>query len=117
MPLREAVWVPESSTMMKVPVRVPEAVGMNAMATVQPVLGASAEPQVLAVILKLPLTDGVWSDAGVPPVFEMVMFCTALVALIGVDGKARVMGFRMMAAGGVPVPMSVAVAWPPATLP
>ena len=45
-----------------------------------------------------------------PPVFEIVMFCAGLVALIVVEGKVRAMGFRTMAAAAPPVPESVAVA-------
>ena len=43
-PLSEAVCVPASSVMEKVPLRVPEAVGVKAIATVQPVLGREARP-------------------------------------------------------------------------
>ena len=60
---------------------------------------------------------GLEGDAGVALVFEMVMFCAAVVALMVVAGKVRVSGVRTMGAAGVPVPERVAVAWPPATLP
>ena len=117
-PLSDAVWVPASSVMVKVPLRAPEAVGVKATETVQPVLGPRLVPQVFAVILKsVPVTEGVWSARVVPPVFEIVMFCVGLVALIVVEGKARAMGFRTMAAAAPPVPKSVAVAWPPETFP
>src|SRR5665213_2130117 len=100
--------------MVNVPVRVPEAVGVKVMATVQPVLGGSEVPQVLAEILKsAPATVGVCTVVAVPPVLEMVMFCAELVALTRVVSKVRVMGSRMTAAGGVPVPVSEAVACPP----
>ncbi len=64
-PESEAVWVPASSVMVKVPVRVPEAVGVKVMDTVQPVLGARVEAQVLAAMWKSPVMVGVWrADAG-----------------------------------------------------
>jgi hypothetical protein len=104
--------------MEKVPLRVPEAVGIKAIATVQPTLGPRLDPQVFAVILKsTPMTDGVWSAIGVVPVFEIVMFCTGLVALIVVEGKVRRMGLRTIGAAALPVPESAAVACPPATFP
>ena len=49
-PLREAVWVPASSVMLKVPLRAPDAVGVKAIATVHPVLGPRVDPQVFAII-------------------------------------------------------------------
>ena len=55
MPVSEAVWVPASSVRVKVPVRVPEAVGVKVSETVQPVLAASVGPQVLAVMWKSPV--------------------------------------------------------------
>jgi len=38
------------------------------------------------------VTDGGCNERVVPPVFEMVMFCLALVALIVVEGKERFRG-------------------------
>jgi len=46
MPMSEAVWVPASSVMVKVPLRVRRR-RVKTMETVQPVLEASVEPQVL----------------------------------------------------------------------
>lgn len=116
-PVSEAVWVPAASVRVKVPVRGPEAVGVKAIETVQPVLGASVGPQVLAVRWKSPVAEGVCRAAGGPPVLEMVMFWAGVVALMVVDGKVRVRGLRTMAAAGEAVPVSVTVAWPPGTLP
>src|ERR1700745_1285023 len=104
--------------MEKVPLRLPEAVGVKAIATVQPVLGLRLDPQVFAVILKsAPMTDGVCNPIALPPVFEIVMFCTGLVAPIVVEGKVSRMGLRTIAAATLPVPDSAAVACPPATFP
>jgi hypothetical protein len=102
--------VPASSEILKVPLRAPEAVGVNAIEIVQPTLGPRLDPQVFAVISKsAPVTVGVWSVIAAAPVFEIVMFCAELVALIVVEGNERAIGFRTMAPGGVPVPESVAV--------
>src|ERR1700730_19237887 len=104
--------------MKNVQPRVREAEGIKAIATVQPTLGPRLDPQVFAVILKsTPITDGVCSPIGVPPVFEIVMFCTGLVAPIVVAGKGRRMGLRTIGAAVLPVPESAAVACPPATFP
>ncbi len=116
-PLRLAVWVPASSTTVKDPERAPVALGAKTIETVHPVCELSVVPQVFAVILKSPETTGVCIPAVALPVFEMVMFCTALVAPTLVTGKVAVVGVRTMAAAGVPVPDSMAVACPPATLP
>lgn len=78
-PLSEAVWVPAELGIVKLPVCVPETVGLKAMETVQPVLAARVTPQVFAVMAKSPVTEAVPSVAGVPPVFDTVMFWTALV--------------------------------------
>jgi hypothetical protein len=51
-PLKEAVWVPTSSVILKVPLRVPDAVGVKAIAMVHPVLGPRVGPHVFAVIEK-----------------------------------------------------------------
>ena len=58
MPVSVAVWVPASSVMERFPVRLPEAVGLNAMETVQPELGFRVAPQVFAVRMKSPVTVG-----------------------------------------------------------
>ena len=109
--------MPASSVRVKVPVRGPEAVGVKAIETVQPVLAASVGAQVLAVRWKSPVRVGVWRVAGEAPVLEMVMFCAGVVALTLVDGKVRVRGLRTMAAAGEAVPVRVAVAWPRLPLP
>jgi hypothetical protein len=96
--------------MLKLPVRVPDAVGEKAIETVQPVLAFSEAPQVLAARAKSPVTNGVFKLTGELPVFEIVMFCTALVELIKVEGNVRAIGFRTTLAAGVPVPASAAVA-------
>jgi hypothetical protein len=104
--------------MEKFPLCVPEAVGVKATATVQPVLAARLAPQVFAVILKsTPVTDGVCNAIGVAPVFEIVMFCTGLVAPIVVEGKVTSIGLRTIGVAALPVPESAAVACPPATFP
>ena len=116
--MSDAVCVPESSVMVNVPLRVPEAVGVKVIATVQPVLGPRLGPQVLAVILKSPpATDDVRSATGAALVFEIVTFCAGLVALIVVEGNIRFNGFRTIDAAGLPVPESGAVACPPGTFP
>src|SRR5665213_625615 len=116
-PLSAAVCVPALSVMLKVPVRVPDAVGANATPTVQPAYGASVTTQVFAVIAKSPVSTGNCSTTLTPPVFEMVMFCGELVVPRFVAGNVTETGFNTTAPGGRPVPLSCAVAWPPATLP
>jgi hypothetical protein len=59
-PMSDAVWVPASSVMVKLPVRVPEAVGVKAIETVQPELASSVAAQVFAVRVKSPVIDGGW---------------------------------------------------------
>ena len=73
-PLRAAVCVPAPSTTVSTPVRVPEAVGLKAIATVHPTPAASEVPQVFAVRRKSPPAEIVPSVLGRLPVFEMVMF-------------------------------------------
>jgi hypothetical protein len=103
---------------VRVPPRFPEAVGVNAIPTVHPTLGPRLGPQVLTVILKsAPLTLADWRFTAALLVFEMVIFWTALVELIVVEGKFNVRGVRTIAAAGDPVPVSDAVACPPATFP
>ena len=115
-PESEAVWVPASSVMVKVPVMVPEEVGVKTMETVHPVLGGSVALQVLAVMWKPPVMVGVCRASVVALVLEMVMFWGVVVPLIVVAGKARVSGVRTMGAAGVALPERIAVAWPPRTL-
>ena len=91
-PMSEAVWVPAPSVIVKVLVRVPEAVGVKVMDTVQPVLGGRVEAQVLAAMWKSPVMVGVWRVSGFALVFEMVMFCAAAVALTVVAGKVGASG-------------------------
>jgi hypothetical protein len=96
--------------MLKLPVRVPDVVGEKTTETVQPVLEFRETPQVTAASLKSPVTEGVFKPTTALPVFEIVMFCAALVELITVEANARVIGFRTTAAAGVAVPASAAVA-------
>jgi hypothetical protein len=108
-PTRVAVWVPMLSVMESEAERVPAAVGVKAMETVHPVEEGRVEPQVLAVMAKSvdsPVMTGVWRVAGLPPVLEMVMFCTAVVWLTRVVAKVRDVGVRTMEAGIIPVPDS-----------
>ena len=77
-PLSDAVCVPALSAMLKLPVRVPPAVGWNATDTVQPDEAPSVAPQVFAVIAKSPVTAGVCRLAVTPPVLDTVIFWAAL---------------------------------------
>ena len=63
-PLNDAVCVPALSAMLKLPVRVPEAVGRNATDTVHPTPPASVVPHVFTVIAKSPVTTGGFSPRG-----------------------------------------------------
>jgi hypothetical protein len=103
--------------MLKLPVRVAEAVGTNSTATVHPTPLASVVPQVFAEIAKSPVTTGVCSVAVTPPVFEIVIFCAALAAPTFVPEYVTVIGLNTIAAAAKPVPLTAAVACPPATLP
>ena len=109
-PVSEAVCVPAPSVIEKVPPRAPDVVGINAMETVHPTLGPRLEPQVFAVNLKSPVTVGVCRVIVFVLVFEIVMFCDALVALINVEEKLSCAGMRMMALDALPLPVSIAVA-------
>jgi len=73
MPVSCAVCVPAESVSESVPVRVPLAVGVKVMESVQPVEGARVAVQVLAEIAKSPVTVGVWRVAVLPPVLLTVM--------------------------------------------
>ena len=79
-PVSDAVCVPTLSVMLKLPVRVPEAVGRNSTETVHPTLDASVVPQVFAERMKSPVATGVCKLAVTPPVLEIVIFCAVLVA-------------------------------------
>src|SRR5580698_1917863 len=103
--------------MVNMPLRVPDAVGVNAMLTVQPVFGARVVLHVFAEIVKSPVTDGICSVAMMTPVFEIVMFCAGLAAPTLMAGNVTETGFNMMAPGIAPMPLNCAVVWPPATLP
>ena len=116
-PVSDAVCVPTLSVMLRVPVRVPEAVGWNSMDTVHPTLDANDEVQVFAEIMKSPVTTGDCSVTVTPPVLEIVIFCAALAAPTLVEVKLSVIGSRRTVAAVVPTPVSAAVACPPATLP
>jgi hypothetical protein len=116
-PLSAAVWVPTLSTTVSVPDRDPEAVGRNTTDTVQPTPEASVAPHVFAEIAKSPVTTGVCSVTATPPLFETVMFCTALVAPTSVLGNVTAIGFNTTGAAAVAVPASDTVACPPLTFP
>jgi hypothetical protein len=103
--------------MLKLPVRVPEAVGWNATDTVHPELAPSVGPHVFAVIVKSPLTAGACRLTVTPPVFEIVIFCAALTDPTFVPEYGTAIGLNTIAAAGAPTPVSAAVACPPATLP
>jgi hypothetical protein len=72
---------------------------------------------VFAVISKSPVTTGVCRVAVIPPVFEIVIFFAALTDPTSVPEYVIVIGFRTIAAADAPVPVNVAVACPPGTLP
>ncbi len=116
-PLNATVCVPALSVTLKLPVRVPLAVGANATATVHPAPPPSVAPHVFAVIAKSPVTIGVPSVAGNPPVFDTVMFCAALSVPTVVAPYVTEIGINTIAAAAVPVPLNPAVACPPATFP
>jgi hypothetical protein len=117
LPLKEAVNVSLLLVMVKLPVREPEAVGAKTIATVQPVFAGSVAVHVFAEILKSPVAAGVPRFTGAPPVFEIVMFCAALVALTIVVGKLVVTGVSTTVPAAVAVPLNATVACPPATFP
>ena len=94
MPVSDAVCVPTLSVTLRVPVRVPEAVGWNSMPTVHPTFDASDEVHVFAERMKPAVTAGVPSVAETPPVLEIVMYCCALVAPTLVEVKLSVIGSR-----------------------
>ena len=110
-PFKAAVCVPAESVSEKTPLRRPDAVGVNTIATVHPVDSASVVPQVLAEIAKSPDTTGVCSVAGTPPVLDTVTFSAGLLAEPSVTvPKFALLGLSTMAAGRLPVPLSAAVA-------
>ena len=109
-PVSNAVWVPAPSVMVKVPLRTPEAVGINAMETAQPTLGPRLEAHVLATSLKSPVIEGACKAMALALVFEIVMSCNALVALITVEGNVSMPGARTIAAAALALPESGAVA-------
>ena len=116
-PRSVAVCVPAESVMRKLPLRVPDAVGTNTIDTVHPPCVARLLPQLFAEIWKSPVTAAAPSAVVVPPRFETVIFCTALVAPIVVGPNTTLSGSSTIAASAVPVPLKLAVACPPATLP
>jgi hypothetical protein len=69
------------------------------------------------VIVKSPVTTGLPSVAGNPPVFDTVMNCAALSIPTVVAAYVTEVGINTIAAAVVPVPLNVAGAWPPATFP
>ena len=116
-PINDALCTPALSVMLRLPFKVPDAMGWNATDTVHPTLGASDAPHVFAMMAKPVVTVGVPSVAGTPPVFEIVIFCAMLIAPTFVDAKLSVIGSRTIEAAVVPVPVSTAVACPPETFP
>ncbi len=92
MPLSPAVCVPASVAMVKVPVRAPDAVGVNTMETVHPVCAARVVPQVFVRTVKSPVMDAAPRPPLPVPVLLIVMFCTGLVEPIVVDPKLSVVG-------------------------
>ena len=105
-PLSEAVCVPALSATLKLPGRVPGAVGWNVTDTVHPEPAPSVDPQVSAVIVKSPVTTGVCKVAATPPVFEIVIFCAALTDPTFVAEYVTVVGVNTIAAPAAPTPAS-----------
>src|SRR5260370_525086 len=68
-PCNAVVWVPTASTTVNIPLRTPDAVGTNAIATVQPTPAASVLAHVVAAITKSPLTETVPTPPPTPPLF------------------------------------------------
>ena len=106
---------PELSAIANVPVRVPLAVGVNVIETVHPVCDPSVAPHVFAEIAKSPVDTGVCSVAALPPVFEIVMFCAAVVWFTTVAANVNDTGVNTMFPAAVAVPLNATVACPPAT--
>jgi hypothetical protein len=79
-PCNAVVWVPTASTTVNIPLRTPDVVGTNAIATVQPTPAASVLAHVFAAITKSPLTEIIPSALATPPLFEIVTFCAPLLA-------------------------------------
>jgi hypothetical protein len=113
-PVSEVFCVPAESARVKTPFRVPAAVGEKTINTLQLTPGARSAAQVFAVIWKSPETAGVCSVADTPPVFETVMLCAGVVWPTISRPKSMLSGFRTTEAGAAPIPVRVAVDWPPA---
>jgi hypothetical protein len=109
--------VPVESTTDRRPFRVPDVVGVNTTATVHPDEAANEPPHVVAEILKSPVTEPLCIAAATPPVFETVTFCAELDDPSVTVPKLRLAGSSTMFAGARPLPLSVAVACCPETLP
>lgn len=110
-PPSAAVRAPASLDTVSVPLRVPEAVGLNTTDNVQLVFGASDAPQVFATILKSPVMEAAPSVPVVEPVFASVMFCTAEVLFKGIDPNISEDGVNTEAKPVVetPLPLTGAV--------
>jgi hypothetical protein len=80
------------------------------MERVQPVSGARLRLQVFCVMVKAPETVSEERLAVVPPVFETVMFWTALRVPTVVAGKVSEVGVRTILAPATAVPLRVTVA-------
>ena len=97
------------SVMLKVPVRVPEAVGVNVILTVQLAPTATEPPQVL-VSAKSPEAEILEMVRAALPVLETVTVCAALVVPTVWLAKVRVDGVTVaVVVGATPVPVSVTV--------
>ena len=111
------VWVPILSTSCSRPVRRPDVVGVKRTVKEQPAPTAREVPQLLEPMAKSLVTVGACSVAGRLPLLVTVTVCGGAVAFIAVSGKAMLGGETTTAAVPVPVPLSVAEAYPPRTLP
>jgi hypothetical protein len=68
-----------------------------------------------ASLRKSPVNTGVCNADTVPPVFDKVIICAAVVWFTTVAAKVSDPGVNTIVAGAVPVPFSIAVICPPAT--
>jgi hypothetical protein len=101
--------VPALSVMVRVPVLVPRAVGMNVMEIVQlaPAPNVLGDNGQLEVCAKSPEAEIPEIVSGTVWVFCRVMLLPALVVVITWLGKVRLAGDRVI--GTVPVPLNFAV--------
>jgi len=78
-PVSEAVCVPAASVTDNAPFRTPPVVGVNTTDSKHDACAANVVPHVLALTRKSPTTTGTVKGVGVPPVFETVIICAAVV--------------------------------------